>query len=87
VWRSSCHNQRKFDVGTPVQLILKHGGRFALSDDSHGPHTVGLNYDRLVQYLRQVGVTEVWFLQHSDMGNAAGRAVHAVRDDGFSYDE
>ena len=64
-----------------MQLILKHGGRFALSDDSHGPHAVGLNYHRLLEYIRRVGVIELWFLHHSDTCNAAGRAVHAVKAD------
>ncbi|KAG6828700.1 hypothetical protein H0H87_001113, partial [Tephrocybe sp. NHM501043] len=38
-----------------VEMILKHRGRFALSDDSHGPHAVGLNYRRLPEYLKSTG--------------------------------
>ncbi|EJD41542.1 histidinol phosphate phosphatase H [Auricularia subglabra TFB-10046 SS5] len=49
------------DVATK-QLILELGGRFVLSDDSHGPHAVGLNYPRLREYLLSVGVRELWFL-------------------------
>ncbi|KAG6847432.1 hypothetical protein H0H93_008155 [Arthromyces matolae] len=58
-----------------VELIQKHGGRFALSDDSHGPQAVGLNYHRLHQYLDDVGVNEIWYLQKSETANAAGRRV------------
>jgi len=61
------------------QLVLKHGGRFALSDDSHGPHAVGLNYRRLAEYLRAAGVFELWYLQKSDNRNAAGRCMRPVR--------
>ncbi|KAG6876070.1 hypothetical protein C0993_005738 [Termitomyces sp. T159_Od127] len=62
-----------------VELILKHGGRFALSDDSHGPHAVGLNYHRLPGYLKEVGITELWYLQSSAVANAGGRNVQAVK--------
>jgi histidinol-phosphatase (PHP family) len=66
----------------PFQLILQHGGRFALSDDSHGPHAVGLNYARAAEYLRRMGVLELWFLQPSSPPSPAGRNVHAVKVDG-----
>ncbi|KDQ54084.1 hypothetical protein JAAARDRAFT_38696 [Jaapia argillacea MUCL 33604] len=67
-----------------IKLIQKHGGRFALSDDSHGPHAVGLNYDRMASYLRKVGIDEVWYLKRTDSGpvNAAARRMAAVKVDG-----
>ncbi|KAH7101738.1 histidinol-phosphatase [Auriculariales sp. MPI-PUGE-AT-0066] len=49
--------------GTEVaKLIIQHGGRFVLSDDSHGPDAVGLNYTRLRGYLQTLGVRELWYL-------------------------
>jgi histidinol-phosphatase (PHP family) len=60
---------------------MKHGGRFALSDDSHGPQSVGLNYRRTAEYGRQLGVNELWYLEASAAGNGRGRPVHAVRVD------
>lgn len=54
-------------------LIMQNGGRFALSDDSHGPHAVGLNYDRMANYARRLGIKEVWTLTPSDEPNAGGR--------------
>ncbi|KAJ7692884.1 Polymerase/histidinol phosphatase-like protein [Mycena rosella] len=64
-----------------VEIILKNGGRLALSDDSHGPQAVGLNYGRLPEYLQRAGVTELWFLEHSEAPNAAGRHVRAKKMD------
>ncbi|KAJ7722849.1 Polymerase/histidinol phosphatase-like protein [Mycena metata] len=64
-----------------LQIILKHGGRLALSDDSHGPHAVGLNYARLPEYLKRAGVTELWFLEHSETPNASGRNIKATKMD------
>lgn len=37
-------------------------GHFTLSDDSHGPTFVGLNYSRLYDYLREMKVKELWYL-------------------------
>ncbi|KAJ7058490.1 Polymerase/histidinol phosphatase-like protein [Mycena amicta] len=45
-----------------LEVILAHGGRLALSDDSHGPHAVGLNYARIPDYLHRAGVQELWTL-------------------------
>ncbi len=61
---------------------MKHGGRVTLSDDSHGPHMVGQNYDRAAAYLKSVNVSELWFLQTAQEPNAAGRKIHSVRLDG-----
>jgi histidinol-phosphatase (PHP family) len=63
-------------------MILANGGRFALSDDSHGPHAVGLNYDRMFKYLRRHGLEEIWYLQTSTKRNAAGRLVQPAKFEG-----
>ncbi|KAF8958114.1 hypothetical protein BDZ97DRAFT_1924012 [Flammula alnicola] len=65
-----------------LQIIHSLGGRFALSDDSHGPQAVGLNYHRLPEYLKTVGIFELWYLQNSTTPNAAGRTIQAVKLDG-----
>ncbi|EIN04080.1 histidinol phosphate phosphatase H [Punctularia strigosozonata HHB-11173 SS5] len=65
-----------------VEVILRHGGRFCLSDDSHGPHAVGLNYHRIPAYLARAGVTELWALQPaiSSEGDVQPRSsVHAMQ--------
>ncbi|TFK20992.1 histidinol-phosphatase [Coprinopsis marcescibilis] len=60
--------------GTEIlQVIRSEGGKFALSDDSHGPHAVGLNYHRVLDYLKEVGVTELWYLDKTGIPNSAGR--------------
>ncbi|KAK0469371.1 Polymerase/histidinol phosphatase-like protein [Desarmillaria tabescens] len=82
--------RKKWDTAYPagdvVEIILKHGGRFTLSDDSHGPHAVGLNYDRVAKYLRSVNVAELWYLQSSMNVNAAGRKTQSVRLEGDWWD-
>lgn len=42
---------------------LKMGGRFTMSDDSHGIAQVATNYLRALDYLESLGVTEVWTLE------------------------
>ncbi|RPD60954.1 histidinol-phosphatase [Lentinus tigrinus ALCF2SS1-7] len=66
-----------------VEIIRENAGRFTLSDDSHGPHAVGLNYSRLVEYARRVGIDELWVLAPSSVtdGSNLGRrglAAHRV---------
>ncbi|KAF7792212.1 hypothetical protein EIP86_003245 [Pleurotus ostreatoroseus] len=65
-----------------VKVIQECGGRFALSDDSHGPHAVGLNYARMRAYLRRVGVDELWVLEAADTPNAGGRKTRSRRIEG-----
>ncbi|BFZ58541.1 hypothetical protein PYCC9005_005604 [Savitreella phatthalungensis] len=43
-----------------VAMVKQAGGRFCLSDDSHGPHHVALNYDGLQRYVREMDITEVF---------------------------
>ncbi|KAI0060537.1 histidinol phosphate phosphatase H [Artomyces pyxidatus] len=69
-----------------LALILEHGGRFTLSDDSHGPHAVGLNYRRLRDYLLRVGVREVWVLKRNKVPNVGGRFTEPVRVRGDWWD-
>lgn len=42
---------------------LRLGGRFTLSDDSHGIAQVGTNYGRALEYLASLGVTNLWTLR------------------------
>jgi histidinol-phosphatase (PHP family) len=36
------------------------GGRFTLSDDSHGVAQVGTNYPRLLEFIKKAGIKEIW---------------------------
>ncbi|KAJ7604833.1 histidinol-phosphatase [Mycena polygramma] len=64
-----------------LKIILMHSGRLTLSDDSHGPHAVGLNYGRIPEYLQRAGVTELWFLENSASPNTSGRNIRASKMD------
>ncbi|GAA6001320.1 hypothetical protein JCM10207_006607 [Rhodosporidiobolus poonsookiae] len=66
--------------GTEVfDSILAKGGRFTLSDDSHGPHAVGLHYDRAYEYLRERGVQELWHLVPARKTEGFGGVRRGVR--------
>ncbi|CAE6524702.1 unnamed protein product [Rhizoctonia solani] len=56
-----------------VKLIKSLDGTFVLSDDSHGPAAVGLNYDKLEAYINEMGVTSVARLEKVESSNRAGR--------------
>jgi histidinol-phosphatase (PHP family) len=42
---------------------LRLGGKFTLSDDSHGVAQVGLNFARVKTYLEDVGVETLWYFE------------------------
>lgn len=46
-----------------LQEFLRLGGKFTLSDDSHGVAQVGLNFERVKTYLEDVGVETLWYLE------------------------
>lgn len=45
-----------------AKLIVEKGGRFCLSDDSHGTAQVGLNYHKSLQYLQDLKVEKLYYL-------------------------
>lgn len=60
---------------------MAHGGKFTLSDDSHGVAQVGLNFERVKTYLEDVGVETLWYLErlgdepHSTSGTLRLKSV------------
>lgn len=48
---------------------LKMGGKFTMSDDSHGIAQVATNYSRALDYLESLGVTEVWTFKREGSQN------------------
>ncbi|GAA6042116.1 hypothetical protein JCM8097_003115 [Rhodosporidiobolus ruineniae] len=66
--------------GTEVfDTILVKGGRFTLSDDSHGPQAVGLHYDKAYEYLRERNVQELWRLVPTTKIEGFGGVRRGVR--------
>lgn len=59
----------------PAQAWLALGGRFTLSDDSHGIAQVATNYGRALAYLESLGVTEVWTFERIPREAAATPVV------------
>jgi len=46
-----------------AKAILEKGGKFVLSDDSHGIAQVGLNYHRLFNYIRALGLLQYYHVE------------------------
>ena len=65
-----------------VRMIQGAGGRFALSDDSHGPERVGLHFHRLRAWAQGLGIDRVWRLERQG-GKINAVEVHGVWDDEF----
>lgn len=54
-----------------MQEFLARGGRFCLSDDSHGVDQVGLNFHRVLDFVESVGIPTLHYLQLSDTATGA----------------
>jgi hypothetical protein len=48
------------------QVFLEKNGRFTLSDDSHSVDQVMLNYDRVLQFVKDVGIPTLHFLNRGE---------------------
>ena len=44
-----------------MQMFLRLGGGFVMSDDSHGIEQIGTNYTRLLAFIQKTGIKEVYY--------------------------
>lgn len=71
--------------GTPypaadiIGLVQKHEARLTLSDDTHTPGNVGLNYWRAFEYLKSHDIRELYYLERCDLGTeGAGKRGRTI---------
>lgn len=57
---------------------LKMGGKFTMSDDSHGIAQVATNYGKALDYLEGLGVKEVWTFQKGCSPNGQNNELKEV---------
>ena len=63
---------------------LEIGGKFTLSDDSHGIVQVATNYGRAIDFLLSLGVTEVWTLERTPLVGAEQDSKARLTDKAIS---
>ncbi|PTB41618.1 uncharacterized protein TrAFT101_012057 [Trichoderma asperellum] len=59
---------------------LQLGGKFTMSDDSHGIAQVATNYSRALTFLESLGVEQVWTFQRQDHPEAGEVTKAALTD-------
>lgn len=83
---SAAPFRKGWETGYPgnevVRMIQGEGGKFALSDDSHGPERVGLNFSQLKLWAQGLGIDRVWRLERRGEKIEAVE-VNDVWDDAF----
>lgn len=83
---SAAPFRKGWETGYPgnevVRMIQGEGGRFALSDDSHGPERVGLNFSRLKLWAQGLEIDGVWKLERRG-GKIGPVKVNDVWNDAF----
>lgn len=66
---------------------LRMGGKFTMSDDSHGIAQVATCYARALDYLESLGVTEVWALQREPHSGSREGGKSVLREVGVSLQD
>lgn len=49
-------------INRMLQMFLRMGGHFVMSDDSHGVDQIGTNYARLLTFIEKAGITEIHYV-------------------------
>ncbi|KAI8325678.1 histidinol-phosphatase [Martensiomyces pterosporus] len=84
-------NSRAWKKGLPqaypqrdlLQEILEKGGRITISDDSHGEQDLGMHYDKLCSYLKEMGVGDLHYLERSPSGGVEAKVLRDAMDHPF----
>jgi len=83
---SAAPFRKGWETGYPgnevVRMIQGEGGKFALSDDSHGPERVGLNFNQLKLWAQGLRIEGVWKLERRG-GKIEAVEVNDVWNDAF----
>lgn len=51
-----------------MEMISKNV-KFVMSDDSHGNDQVGLNFQYVLEYIREMGIRTIWYYDLEEVGN------------------
>ncbi|OMH81419.1 putative histidinol-phosphatase [Zancudomyces culisetae] len=49
-----------------LKIILDNGGKVTISDDSHSPSEIGLFYSKLFQYLKDMNISQIHYLDRDE---------------------
>lgn len=63
------------------------GGRFCMSDDSHGIDQVGFGYHQVLEFVIQTGISVLHYLDLSEEGAAFDARFPSTRIRSVSVDE
>lgn len=63
------------------------GGRFCMSDDSHGIDQVGFGYRQVLDFVTQTGITDLHYLDLSEEGAAFDARFPSTRIRSVSVEE
>ncbi|KAK0757235.1 hypothetical protein N5P37_009951 [Trichoderma harzianum] len=88
---NSAALRKGLDEPYPGRIIseewLKLGGKFTMSDDSHGIAQVATNYSRALAFLESLGVKHVWTFERKDHPEAGETTKAELIDVGVPLSE
>ncbi|KAJ1962458.1 hypothetical protein GGI12_002635 [Dipsacomyces acuminosporus] len=63
--------------------IVDNGGRITISDDSHGEQDLCMHYDKLLQYLSDLGVKDLYYLDRTPDGRIQAKVLRNATEHPF----
>ncbi|PVV00936.1 hypothetical protein BB560_004668 [Smittium megazygosporum] len=66
------------------KIIQAKGGKFTISDDSHGPSELGLYYSKLIPFLHESGIDKIYYIDYdSESGKIITKEYENFFTDSF----
>ncbi|PVV01451.1 hypothetical protein BB560_004128 [Smittium megazygosporum] len=67
-----------------IKIIQAKGGKFTISDDSHGPSDLGLYYSKLIPFLHESGIDKIYYIDYdSESGKIITKEYENFFTDSF----
>ncbi|CAO3644327.1 unnamed protein product [Cunninghamella echinulata] len=66
-----------------IKMILEKGGKLTLSDDCHGPNDVGMHYDKLYDYLKELNIQSIYYLMMDNNNQLIIKEHQNILNDSF----
>jgi len=67
-----------------LQYIISKDSKITLGDDSHDPAQVGLHYDKLYNYLKEMNIKKVYYLErNAESSEIIEKTINNIQDKSF----
>jgi len=67
-----------------LQYIISQNSKITLGDDSHDPSQVGLHYDKLYNYLKEMNIKKIYYLERNpETSEVIEKSIDNIQDKSY----